>query len=71
MTAPASASRSSTPASRRGTTTSRYQGSNPAVKVVGNQRVTKFVDFVNGRLTAYDDNGHGTHVARHHRRQRV
>jgi len=40
-----------------------YRGSNPAVKVVGNQRVTKFVDFVNGRLTAYDDNGHGTHVA--------
>jgi serine protease AprX len=40
-----------------------YKGSNPAVKVVGNQRVTKFVDFVNGRLTAYDDNGHGTHVS--------
>src|SRR3954465_3599594 len=40
-----------------------YRGSNPNVKVVGNQRVTKFVDFVNGRLTAYDDNGHGTHVA--------
>ena len=40
-----------------------YQGSNPAVKVVGGQRVTKFVDFVNGRLTPYDDNGHGTHVA--------
>jgi len=40
-----------------------YKGSNPAVKVVGNQRVTKFVDFVNGRTTAYDDNGHGTHVA--------
>jgi serine protease AprX len=40
-----------------------YRGSNPNVKVVGGQRVTKFVDFVNGRLTAYDDNGHGTHVA--------
>jgi serine protease AprX len=29
----------------------------------GNQRVAKFVDFVNGRTTPYDDNGHGTHVA--------
>jgi len=29
----------------------------------GNQRVTKFVDFVNGRTLPYDDNGHGTHVA--------
>jgi serine protease AprX len=27
------------------------------------QRVKKFVDFVNGQLVAYDDNGHGTHVA--------
>ena len=27
------------------------------------QRVTKFVDFVNGRTTKYDDWGHGTHVA--------
>jgi serine protease AprX len=40
-----------------------YRGSNPNVKVVGGQRVTKFVDFVNGRLTAYDDNGHGSHVS--------
>jgi serine protease AprX len=40
-----------------------YTGSNAKVKVVNGQRVTKFVDFVNGRLTAYDDNGHGTHVA--------
>ncbi|HYT75754.1 MAG TPA: S8 family serine peptidase, partial [Vicinamibacterales bacterium] len=40
-----------------------YQGWNPAVKVVGGQRVTKFVDFVNGYTLAYDDNGHGTHVA--------
>ena len=40
-----------------------YKGSNASVKVVGNQRVAKFVDFVNGRLTAYDDNGHGTHVS--------
>jgi serine protease AprX len=30
---------------------------------VGGQRVAAFVDFVNGRPTAYDDNGHGTHVA--------
>jgi serine protease AprX len=29
----------------------------------GNQRVNKFVDFVNGRTLPYDDNGHGTHVA--------
>jgi serine protease AprX len=29
----------------------------------GNQRVAKFVDFVNGRSLPYDDNGHGTHVA--------
>ena len=29
----------------------------------GNQRVTKFVDFVNGQSLPYDDNGHGSHVA--------
>ncbi len=29
----------------------------------GNQRVAKFVDFVNGRTMPYDDNGHGTHVS--------
>ena len=29
----------------------------------GNQRVSKFVDFVSGRSLPYDDNGHGTHVA--------
>jgi serine protease AprX len=29
----------------------------------GNQRVTKFVDFVNGQTDPYDDNGHGTHVS--------
>jgi len=40
-----------------------YHGSNPAVRVVNGQRVAKFVDFVNGRTTAYDDYGHGTHVA--------
>ena len=28
----------------------------------GNQRVAKFVDFVNGRTLPYDDNVHGTHV---------
>ncbi len=27
------------------------------------QRVTHFKDFINGRTTAYDDWGHGTHVA--------
>jgi len=27
------------------------------------QRVDRFVDFVNGRADAYDDYGHGTHVA--------
>jgi len=40
-----------------------YQGSNPKVKVVAGQRVTHFVDFVNARTAAYDDNGHGSHVA--------
>jgi serine protease AprX len=29
----------------------------------GNQRVSKFVDFVNGQPLPYDDNGHGSHVA--------
>jgi serine protease AprX len=29
----------------------------------GNQRVAKFVDFVQGRTLPYDDNGHGTHVS--------
>jgi serine protease AprX len=29
----------------------------------GNQRVAKFVDFVNGGTLPYDDSGHGTHVA--------
>jgi serine protease AprX len=28
----------------------------------GNQRVAKFVDFVNGQTLPYDDYGHGTHV---------
>jgi serine protease AprX len=30
--------------------------------VAGGTRVDHFVDFVNGRLTPYDDYGHGTHV---------
>jgi serine protease AprX len=29
----------------------------------GDQRVSAFVDFVNGRPLPYDDQGHGTHVA--------
>jgi serine protease AprX len=40
-----------------------YLGTNPQVKVISGQRVSKFVDFVNGHTSAYDDNGHGTHVA--------
>ena len=40
-----------------------YQGTSTKVRVVDGQRVTGFVDFVNDRLQAYDDNGHGTHVA--------
>jgi len=31
--------------------------------VVGSQRVAQFVDLVNGTAAAYDDYGHGTHVA--------
>jgi serine protease AprX len=33
------------------------------VRVKNGQRVPAFVDFVNGRNSTYDDNGHGTHVA--------
>ncbi len=40
-----------------------YQGTSTKVKVVNGQRVSGFVDFVNGYTTPYDDNGHGTHVA--------
>jgi serine protease AprX len=40
-----------------------YLGSNSAVRVVNGQRVAAFVDFVNGRTAAYDDHGHGSHVA--------
>ncbi len=29
----------------------------------GNQRVAKFVDFVNGQFQPYDDHGHGSHVS--------
>jgi serine protease AprX len=29
----------------------------------GHQRVDRFVDFINGTQTVYDDYGHGTHVA--------
>jgi len=29
----------------------------------GNQRVSKFVDLVNGQMMPYDDHGHGSHVA--------
>ncbi len=40
-----------------------YTGSSTQVKMLNGQRVPKFVDFVNGLTTPYDDNGHGTHVA--------
>ncbi len=40
-----------------------YTGNKASVRVVAGQRVTAFVDFVNNQLQAYDDNGHGTHVA--------
>ena len=40
-----------------------YLGTSSLVKTLNGQRVAAFVDFVNGRLTPYDDNGHGTHVA--------
>jgi subtilisin family serine protease len=40
-----------------------YQGTSTGVRVKNGQRVAAFVDFVNGRTAAYDDNGHGTHVA--------
>ncbi len=40
-----------------------YLGSSSFVKTKNEQRVAAFVDFVNGRTSPYDDNGHGTHVA--------
>jgi serine protease AprX len=39
------------------------KGSAAGIFPYGNQRVANFVDFVNGQLLPYDDNGHGTHVA--------
>ena len=36
---------------------------NSVVHPYGNQRVRKFVDFVGGHSSPYDDNGHGTHVS--------
>jgi serine protease AprX len=38
-------------------------GSSSLIRTNAGQRVVGFVDFVNGRSTTYDDNGHGTHVA--------
>ncbi len=35
----------------------------PTMYPYGDQRVTAFVDLVNGRALPYDDEGHGTHVA--------
>lgn len=29
---------------------------------IPNNRIAVFRDFINGRTTPYDDNGHGTHV---------
>ena len=40
-----------------------YNGSSSSVRTLAGQRTVGFVDFVNGRTTRYDDNGHGTHVA--------
>ncbi len=40
-----------------------YFGSDSKVRVVGGQRVSAFVDFVNGQTAPYDDFGHGTHVS--------
>ena len=36
---------------------------NSVMHPYGNQRVRKFVDFVAGHSSPYDDNGHGTHVS--------
>ena len=40
-----------------------YTGYSSLVRTRNGQRVVGFVDFVNGRTSPYDDNGHGTHVA--------
>ena len=56
----------------RGTTTSATTGSNPERRRWSTGSASaKFVDFVNGRTTPYDDNGHGTHVAGIIARQRL
>lgn len=39
------------------------QGHSAQTYPYGNQRVAQFVDFVNGAILPYDDNGHGSHVA--------
>jgi serine protease AprX len=39
------------------------KGASATIYPYGNQRVKKFVDFVNGQSHPYDDDGHGTHVA--------
>ncbi len=38
-------------------------GVDPGHEQLDNGKVVGFVDFVNGQPNAYDDNGHGTHVA--------
>ena len=38
-------------------------GGSSVVRTTDGQRVSAFVDFVNGRTSRYDDNGHGTHVS--------
>ncbi len=38
-------------------------GASSTLYPYGNQRVAKFVDFVNGLPLPYDDNGHGSHVS--------
>ena len=40
-----------------------YQGMSKLVQTSGGQRIARFVDFVGGLTTPYDDNGHGTHVS--------
>jgi len=40
-----------------------YLGWSSLVKTKNGQRVPAFVDFVHGRTSPYDDNGHGTHVS--------
>jgi len=38
-------------------------GSSTTAYPYGNQRIARFIDFVNGGAVPYDDNGHGSHVA--------